>query len=124
MAAIHLFLPRTYGWGRYEDLVPATQAHIIYGISFAIGFLLFWGGCLSVLTSVRRKEPGRLDCLILVGLAAFWGLYVFYQWHVPPPVPNPVQNLLSAAGAVIAFLYVAFLLTRPEAEAYRAKEKS
>jgi hypothetical protein len=123
MAAIHLLLPHTHGWERYEGLVPEAQAHIVHGVSFALGFVLFWGGCLTVLTAVRRKAVGRLDHLILVGQATFWALYVFYQMHVPPPLPNPVQTMLSVAGAAIALLYLVFLLTRPEAEAYKAKEK-
>jgi len=123
MAALHLFLPHRYGWGIYAELVPAAQAHIVLGISLAIGFFLLWGGCLSILTALR-ETPGRLDSLILIGLAAFWALYVVYQKRVPPPFPGWVQTVLSVAGGTLAGLYLLFVLTRPAAEAHQAKDET
>jgi len=124
MAALHLFLPYRYGWGKYGELVPAAQAHIVLAISLAIGFFLLWAGCLSIFTALRRKTPGRLDSLILIGLAAFWALYVAYQKSVPPPFPSGVQTVLLVVGGVLAGLYLLFVLTRPAAEAHPAKDET
>lgn len=125
MAAVHMLLPKAYGWRQYLDLVPHRVAFVILAVNFVFSFLILWGGCLTIMAAIRRRPDRAAANLVLYALAIFWMVYVLYQTRVPPPIPELPRKLLLVVAALIALLYLAYLLTRPLAEArQRGHERS
>jgi hypothetical protein len=104
MGAFHFFLPQVFHWARYVAKVPAPIRWGLFSINVFFSTLLLWGGILTVVTALKRPEPGVLQAWVILGMGAFWLVNVSYQVAFPFPVAR-VGPWLLAFSVCVAVLY-------------------